>query len=141
MEPIEINPSLTIPVEELGFVYSRSSGPGGQHVNRVETRVTLRFDVGASQSLTETQKQRVRRELATRISREDVLSVASQRHRSREANRRAAVLRFAELLAAALKPRKKRRPTRVSKAAKQRRLDAKRQRSTLKRTRSRRDDD
>jgi ribosome-associated protein len=128
-----------IGAHELRFTYSRSSGPGGQYVNRVETRVTLLFDVAGSPSLTDEQKRRVRRRLATRINKEGVLRVVSQRHRTREANRRAAVERFEELLAEALRSPRPRRKTRVPKAAKHRRIETKRRRGEIKRSRGRPD--
>jgi ribosome-associated protein len=123
--------------EELRFAYSRSSGPGGQHVNRVETRVTLLFDLAGSPSLSDEQKRRVRRRLATRINKEGVLRVVSQRHRTREANRRAAIGRFEELLAEAVRPPRPRRKTRVPAATKRRRVEAKRRRGEVKRSRGR----
>jgi len=126
-----------IGADELRFTYSRSSGPGGQYVNRVETRVTLLFDVAGSPSLTDEQKRRIRRRLATRINKEGVLRVVSQRHRTREANRRAAVERFEELLAEALRSRRPRRKTRVPEGAKRRRIVAKRRRGEVKRSRGR----
>jgi len=124
-----------IPVDELRFTYSRSGGPGGQHVNRVETRVTLLFDVDDSARLSDEQKRRVHRRLATRINKEGEMRVVSQRHRTREANRRAAIERFDELLEEALRPRTPRRKTRVPAAARRRRLEAKRRRGDLKRQR------
>jgi len=124
-----------IPVDELRFTYSRSGGPGGQHVNRVETRVTLLFDVDGSGRLSDEQKRRVRRRLATRINKEGEMRVVSQRHRTREANRRAAIERFDELLEEALRPRTPRRKTRVPAADRRRRLEAKRRRGDLKRQR------
>jgi ribosome-associated protein len=124
-----------IPVDELRFTYSRSGGPGGQHVNRVETRVTLLFDVDDSARLSDEQKRRVHRRLATRINKEGKMRVVSQRHRTREANRRAAIERFDELLEEALRPRTPRRKTRVPAAARRRRLEAKRRRGDLKRQR------
>jgi ribosome-associated protein len=123
--------------DELRFTYSRSSGPGGQYVNRVETRVTLLFDVDGSPSLTDEQKRRIRRRLATRINKEGVLRVVSQRHRTREANRRAAIERFEELLAEALRSRRPRRKTRVPERAKRRRVETKRRRGEVKRSRGR----
>ncbi len=126
----------TIASGELRFVYSRSSGPGGQNVNRVETRVTLLFDVDASPSLTDEQKQRIHTGLATRINKEGVLRVVSQRYRTRDANRRAAVERFEELLAEALRRRRRRRKTQVSRAARRRRIETKRRRGDLKRSRA-----
>lgn len=125
---------------ELTFTYARSSGPGGQNVNKVQTRAMLQFDVAASASLTDYQKRRIFTRLATRISKEGLLRVTSQRHRTQEANRRAAVERFHELIEAALHVQRPRKKTRVSRAAKRRRLDSKRQRGNLKRTRSDRGD-
>ena len=127
----------SIDTDELRFTYSRSSGPGGQHVNRVETRVTLLFDVVGSPSLTGEQKRRVRRRLATRINKEGVLRVVSQRHRTREANRRAAIERFEELLAEALRRPRPRRKTRVPEGTKRRRMESKRRRGEIKRSRGR----
>jgi len=121
---------------ELQFAYSRSSGPGGQNVNRVETRVTLLFDVDASPGLTDSQKRRIHERLATRINKNGVLRVVSQRFRTREANRRAAVERFEELLAEALRRERPRRKTRVPRAVKRRRIDSKRRRGEIKRSRS-----
>jgi ribosome-associated protein len=121
-----------IPDSELEFEYSRSGGPGGQNVNRVETRVTLRFEIAASATLADFEKRRVRIALPTRINKAGVLRVTSQRHRTREANRRAAIERFEELIEAALKPQRPRVKTRVPKGAKRRRLDQKRRRSQIK---------
>jgi ribosome-associated protein len=124
---------------ELRFTASRSSGPGGQHVNKVETRVTLHFDVQGSPSLTEDQKRRIAGRLASRINRHGVLRVASERHRTREANRRAALERFRELLAEALHVPRSRRKTHATPAGRRERLAQKRRRATLKRTRSKAD--
>jgi len=133
---VEINPALVIPDAELEIRTSRSSGPGGQNVNKLETRVTVRFDVEGSPSLAEGERERIRERLGTRISRDGVLQVSSQRHRTQAANRDAAVARLAGLLADALEPEKERRATRVPKAAKRRRLEAKRRRGRLKEKRS-----
>ena len=121
--------------DELRFTYSRSSGPGGQNVNRVETRVTLLFDVFGSPSLAEGQKRRIASRLATRINKGGILRVVSQRHRTREANRRAAAERFLELLNEALRRQRPRRRTRVPRNARRRRLEGKRRRGELKRLR------
>jgi len=133
---IPITPGLTIPDEEVSFTTSRSGGPGGQNVNKLETRVTLRFDVGASAVLSEEQKTRLRERLATRITKNGELHVTSQRHRSQVANKDAAVERFAELMGEALQEGVPRRKTRPSRAAKARRLDEKRRRSGRKRDRT-----
>jgi len=139
MTMIYIHRSLSIPEDELQFSVSRAGGPGGQHVNKVSTRVTLRFDVDGSPSLQEFQRRRIHRELATRISKEGVLRVTCGRQRSQAANRLEAVGRFAELIAAALKPRKRRAATRIPTGEKRRRLQEKRRRGELKRRRGRPD--
>ncbi|HET9212181.1 MAG TPA: alternative ribosome rescue aminoacyl-tRNA hydrolase ArfB [Thermoanaerobaculia bacterium] len=133
---IQIDDTLAIPDEEVTFATSRSGGPGGQNVNKLETRVTLRFDLAGSPSLSEEQKARLRERLATRITRDGVLQVSSQRHRSQGANREAAVERFAELLRENLREEPPRKKTRPSRAAKARRLDEKRRQSQRKRERS-----
>ena len=132
---IQIDDSFAIPDEELSFVTSRSGGPGGQNVNKLETRVTVRFDL-ASPGLDEQRRARIRERLGTRISRAGVLAVTSQRHRTQAANREAAVERLVELLRDALAERAPRRPTRPGRAARARRLDEKRQRSRRKRERA-----
>lgn len=132
---IPIREGLTIPDHEIWFEYAASSGPGGQHANRSLTQATLCFSVPGSGALTVTQKQRIKRALGNRISKEGVLRVRSSESRSQVANRAAATERFAELLRDALKPRKRRRRTKPSAASNQRRLDAKHQRGELKKLR------
>ncbi len=129
---------MSIPFAELRFTASRSSGPGGQHANKVASRVTLRFDVDATGALDESQKRRLHERLATRITREGVLHLHAQKHRSQAANRELLVERFVELVAEALEPRRARRRTKPSRAERQRRLDAKRRRGRVKAERSRR---
>ncbi len=138
---IRINDELEVDEAELLFVTSRSSGPGGQNVNKVSTRVTLRFDVARSPALSEDERRLVRERLATRINRDGVLSVTSRRHRTQAGNRRAAQERFVELMAEALTVDPERRPTRTPRAARARRLDEKRRRARLKQRRSRVDPD
>lgn len=135
---LKITDGLAIPLDELRFTASLSSGPGGQNVNRVHTRITLWFDVVNSPSLSEEQKAVILRRLASRVSKEGVLRVVSQETRSQAANREAASERFAELLRTALQEEPARRKTRVSRMAKLKRLAEKRRRSVLKRERSRR---
>ncbi|HUV36523.1 MAG TPA: alternative ribosome rescue aminoacyl-tRNA hydrolase ArfB [Patescibacteria group bacterium] len=135
-ELLSITNTVTIPESELSFTFSTSSGPGGQNVNKVSTRATLHFDVAATQSLSERQKEVVTRRLRTRITRDGVLRVVSQRYRSQRANREAAVERFVELLRDALYENPPRRPTGVPRAVRERRLTDKKHRSHLKRERS-----
>ena len=140
---ILVDDSLTIPDEEVTFVTSRSSGPGGQHVNKVETRVTLRFDLARSAVLTETQKARVREKLPTRINRSGVLWVTAQSQRTQVGNRRLATERFVDLLRQALHEAEPRRPSRVPPGVHRRRLEEKRRVGRTKSLRSRpsREDD
>ncbi len=127
-----ITDDLFIADDELRFEFARSSGPGGQNVNKVETKVRLLFDVRRSLSLSSDQKERIEERLATRISKDGLLHMSSQRHRTREANRKVAIERFVELLAAALSEDEQRVPTNVPKRARQRRLESKRKRSQKK---------
>jgi len=135
MAAIEIGEGLEIPEAELSFATGPSSGPGGQNVNKVETKVTLAFDLAASPSLSDQQRQRIADRLGSRLTKAGVLRVTSQRHRTQAANRKAAVERFAELLAGALAEDPERRPTRPPAAARRRRLEAKRRRGRRKRER------
>jgi ribosome-associated protein len=135
---IKITDQVSIPQEELKYSASRSSGPGGQRVNKVSTRVTLRFDVANSPSLSPKQKERILTCLATRVSHSGVLRVVSQQTRSQAANKEVALERFIHLLHQALRQTARRIPTKISPAAKRRRLQEKKHRSRLKRERSRR---
>ena len=134
-EVIAIADGLAIPAAELRFRFSRSSGPGGQHVNRSETRVELLFDVARSPSLTEEQQARIAHRLAGYVDGEGIMHVVSSATRSQLENRADATARFQALLAAALRPRKRRTPTRPSAAARERRLAEKRERSAHKQMR------
>jgi len=123
---------LTIPEHELDLSFTRSSGPGGQHVNTSSTKVELRFDVSGSKALSDDQKARVHDALGSRMTQDGVLILTASEHRSQTRNRQAAIGRFANLLGEALRPQTPRRPTRPSKAAKRRRLEAKRHRAEIK---------
>ena len=133
---IEITRNTFINKDAFVFKVSRSSGPGGQNINKVNTRITLFFDVSNCESLSDWQKQRILTRLATRVDKNGVLRVVSQKFRTQKANRRVAVERLQELLTDVLKIRPIRRKRKVSYAAKKRRLEEKRRRSLLKRQRS-----
>ena len=134
---IQINDKVQIPESELRFTASRGGGPGGQHVNKVASRVTLHFDVGKSPSLDDGDRARVMQVLANRLTNEGVLQISSHATRSQAANREVLVHRFEQLLRGALKRRKKRRQTRPTRGSKERRLEGKKQRAQVKRGRGR----
>ena len=133
---VHVLEELEIPDEELAFATSRSSGPGGQNVNKVNTRVTVLFNVDQSAALSPEQRELLHARLGGRISRVGLLRVVSQRHRTQLANRDAAVERFVELLRDALTERPERIPPAVPRQAKERRLEEKRRRANRKRERS-----
>jgi ribosome-associated protein len=136
-EAIVISDQLAIPAAELHFRFSRSSGPGGQHVQRSATRVELLFDVAHSPSLTEPQRQRILQRLAGYIDGDGELRIVSSATRSQLENRVDVILRFQLLMAAALRRRKHRVPTQPSTAARERRLAEKKGRSQVKSARRR----
>jgi ribosome-associated protein len=128
-ESIRVTRSVTIPSAEIQLRFSRSSGPGGQHAQRTETRVEALFDATVSPSLTEAQRRRVVAKAGP------VLRAIAQDERSQWRNRELAVERVVETLRAALKVERPRRATKPTKAAVERRLEAKRRRSRVKRLR------
>jgi ribosome-associated protein len=138
---IPLNDELALPAAELQFRFTTGGGPGGQHVNKTATRVTLLFDVARSPSLDEANRARLLDRLATRLDRRGVLHIDVQESRSQWQNRELAVGRLQTLLAAALVEQAERRPTRPSRRARQQRLDTKRRRSAMKRERQQRWDD
>ncbi len=111
---------------ELIFSASRSSGPGGQHVNKVSTRVELRFDVPSSKLLNDEEKMIIMTKLAARITKEGVLILHSQSERSQNDNKSRVTENFYKLIVKALTPVKKRKPTKPTAVSKQRRLETKR---------------
>ena len=142
MNDLTISRSLVIPAPELRFRFSRSSGAGGQNVNKRDTKVELLFDVAGSPSLGPRQRERIMRKLASRIDSDGVLHLVVSQERTQGRNREIATERFCRMLADALKPDPpKRRPTRPSKAAVERRITEKRRRGATKRQRTYRDDD
>ena len=136
-DPLRISALLAIPRDELLLRASRSSGPGGQHVNTSSTRVELVWDVASSPSLSDAQREHLLRRLAPRLDSLGKLRLVGQEARSQWRNREAVLERFRDLVARALtvpKPRRKTRPTRASKEA---RLAAKKRRAAIKRERGR----
>jgi ribosome-associated protein len=131
-EGLRIGRSVVVPERELAERFSRASGPGGQGVNTTDSRVELSFDVARSPSLPAATRERMLARLEGRLV-DGVVTVVASEHRAQLANRRTARERLAELLtAAAAPPPRKRRPTKPSRAANQRRLDAKKRRSQTK---------
>lgn len=126
-----------IPEDVFVFRFSRSAGPGGQNVNKVNTRVTLLFDLTANEELTAAEKHRIAVTLSGRISSEGILRVTSSRLRTQRANREAATDRFYELLANVLIPQRPRKATRIPYGSRRQRLENKRIRSEKKRLRRR----
>lgn len=134
-DDLRVTDRLVIPGAELRERFSRSSGPGGQGVNTTDSRVELSYDIAGSAVLAESLRARLIERLGTRLV-SGVLTVAASEHRAQLANREAARARLAALLReAAAPPPPARRPTRPTRAAKERRLAAKRRRSELKRGR------
>ena len=131
---------LVVPDAELVERFSRSSGPGGQGVNTTDSQVELRWDVARSSALSTEQKARVLERLAARTDGDGVVTIVASEHRSQWQNRTAARARLAALLRDALEPPSPaRRATRPSRAAQQRRVDAKRRRGEVKANRRRPD--
>ena len=132
MNAVRVNRTVQLPLAELDVSFSRSGGPGGQHANTSSTKVELRWDLEASSALTPPQKQLLRSRLGSRLTDEGVLVLRSSEHRSQTRNREAAVARLVALLSDALRVSPTRRPTRPTRAARQRRLEAKRRRGDTK---------
>lgn len=136
---IFINPTLTISLSEIAFSTSRSGGPGGQHVNKTETRVELLFDVLHSPSFTEHQRIKVLRALENRIDTDGILHLTVSDERSQFQNKQLALERFREILASALRPRKHRIATRPNATSREKRIQVKKivsRKKTMRRNKS-----
>jgi ribosome-associated protein len=134
-ENLYIRDGVTIPGSELGVVASRSGGPGGQNVNKVASRVTLRWNVRTSVALDDGRKQLVAEKLASRMTVEGEIVIHADEHRSQHMNRESARARLAAMVREALKIPPRRIPTRPTGGAKRRRLAGKKRRSEVKRGR------
>ena len=119
-------------MHELNFSVSRSSGPGGQNVNKVNSKVSLKFDVQNSQVLTPEEKEIILRKLATRLTNDGVLVLSAQENRSQLDNREAVLQKFERLLTKAFEKKKARKPTKPTKRAVQKRIKSKKQHSEKK---------
>ena len=137
---LEVGGGVVIPAKELHQQASRSGGPGGQHVNKTSTRVTLRWNVRDSDVLDDRQRERLLIRLGSRLTRSGELVVHVDGHRSRMRNMEDARARLAEAVATGLEVPLSRRPTRPTRAARERRIDDKRRRGSLKRIRGSQDD-
>ena len=138
-DDLVIHPGLAIPDAEIVERFVRASGAGGQNVNKVSSAVELRFDIAASPSLSEPVRARLLAKRDRRVTDDGVLVISAQRFRTQDRNRQDARERLAAFIATGLQPPKPRIATRPSRASKERRLDAKRGRSTIKRGRGGRD--
>ena len=134
-DDLVINNGVTIPADELAYAASRASGPGGQHVNTADTRIQLRWNPGASRALTDAQRARVLRALASRLTDGGEIILASDAHRSQRRNRDEVRQRLAQLLREALVPPKPRKRTRPTAASRRKRVDEKKKRGEIKKGR------
>ncbi len=134
-DDLVIDDRLTIPAAELEITASRASGPGGQHVNKTDTRIQVRWNVVRSAVLDDRQRGLLRRNLAARLTEAGDLLLACDTHRSQRRNREEALQRLAALVREALVPPRPRRKTKPSRAAREKRLQEKKHRSQVKKGR------
>ncbi len=129
---IRINPSISIGEDELEERFIRASGPGGQNVNKLSTAVQLRFDVRHSPSLPDDVRTRLERLAGRRLTRDGVLVISAQRHRTQERNRQDALDRLIELIERAAVAPIPRRATKPTRGSRERRLESKKRRGSIK---------
>lgn len=132
-----MKPDIKFLETEITFKTSRSGGAGGQHVNKVSTKVELDFDISASRILTDEQKEILLEKLSSRLTNDGVLQIVSQSERSQLRNKKAALDKFDELITEAFKVRKKRKATKIPKGVKEKRLMAKKMKAEIKKLRRR----
>lgn len=140
-EPLRIDERVLIPAADLAFAASRASGPGGQNVNKVASKVELRFDLRGTNALGPAVKQRLRALAGKRVDADGSLRIVSQRTRDQIRNRKDALDKLAELIRQALVPPVPRRPTRPTRGSQRRRLEEKRRVGAKKRLRTHVGDD
>jgi ribosome-associated protein len=134
-EPLEVRPGLAIPADEIVLDFARAGGPGGQNVNKLETKVVLRWSVEGSRVLSPVHRDRLRAKLAARLTSEGELVLHASSHRERGRNIEEARARLAAIVAGALEVPKARRKTKPTAGSKRRRLEGKRRRADVKRGR------
>lgn len=135
MSDLVINSTITIPSAELQFSYSRSRGPGGQNVNKVNSKATLRWEVQHTEALPPVVKQRFFQHWGARINKEGVLVLHSEEHRDQRSNMEACLTKLRQMIAVSAKRPKVRIPTKPSRGSVRRRQEAKQQQSQRKSTR------
>jgi len=135
--PFQITPDVSLPDEDFAWSFVRSSGPGGQNVNKVATAAQLRFDLAGTTSLDAAVKQRLRSLAGRRVTEDGALLIVARNQRTQEGNRREALERLADLVQRALVAPKTRKATRPTRRARQRRLENKTQRRATKQLRGR----
>jgi ribosome-associated protein len=133
---IRVTPHIALDEREIAEFFIRSSGPGGQNVNKLSTAVQLRFDVRHSPSLPPDVRARLERVAGSRLTRDGVLVITAQRHRTQPRNRDDALQRLIEMIRQAAVAPAKRRPTRPTKASRERRIEGKKRRAGVKRLRT-----